>query len=119
MSGKESEFEHETSLPRLIDVLASDEDWDRRVRAAERLGEIGDARAIPALIEALRDKNLLVRMAAARALGEIGDAGAVPALIEALRDESDSVQLDAAVALNNIGTLDALAAVDAWLDSRR
>jgi HEAT repeat protein len=119
MSGKESEFEHETSLPRLMDVLVGDEDQVRRVRAAKRLGEIGDVHAIPALIEALRDKNLLVRMEAARALGEIGDAEAVSALIGALRDESDSVQLDAAVALNNIGTLDALAAVDAWLDSRR
>jgi HEAT repeat protein len=119
ISGKKSASEHETSLPHLMDVLAGGEDWFGRAGAARQLGAIGDARALPALIEALRAENKLVRMAAARALGEIGDAGAVPALIEALRDESDSVQLDAAVALNNIGTPDALAAVDAWLDSRR
>jgi HEAT repeat protein len=118
MSGKESEFEHKTSLPRLMEVLASDGDLPRRIRAAERLGEIGDARAISALIEALRAENLLVRMAAARALGTIGDAGAVPALIEALGDESGSVQQFAAEALTRIGTPEALAAVEAWRAKR-
>jgi HEAT repeat protein len=56
-----------------------------RVRsdAAEILGKIGDASAIPALIEALQDEEPSVRGCAADALGRIGDVAAVPALIEA------------------------------------
>jgi len=56
--------------------------------AAESLGKIGPP-AVPALVEALKDKNKDVGRYAARALGEIGpDAKpAVPALIEAIKDK--------------------------------
>jgi HEAT repeat protein len=43
--------------------------------------------AIPALIKALGDEHLDVRVAAAKALGRIGEA-AIPALIEALAAEA-------------------------------
>ncbi|MGC8880568.1 MAG: HEAT repeat domain-containing protein, partial [Anaerolineae bacterium] len=75
---------------------------DVRQAAARALGKIGDAAAVPALIEALRDEDEDVRQAAAEALGKIGDAAAVPALIEALRDEDMWVRRAAAEALGKI-----------------
>lgn len=42
--------------------------WEKRLRAAERLGFLSDAAAVPALRQALQDDVLAVRFAAARAL---------------------------------------------------
>ena len=108
-------------------------DWDVRKRAAETLGNIGDARAVKPLIQTLRDKNFdvrdataealvkigkpavepliqtlkdkdwLVRRKAAQALGNIGDTRAVESLIQALRDKIRYVRMDAAEALGKIG----------------
>jgi len=55
--------------------------WD----TAKALGELGDARAVEPLIEALENKQILVRMEAAKALGKIGNTRAVEPLIEALQ----------------------------------
>lgn len=69
------------------------ENWLHRSRAAEALGECGDAaaEAVPALTDALRDAHKEVRRDAVIALGKIGAAAgeAVPALI-ALLDDSHS-----------------------------
>ena len=48
--------------------------------------------AVPQLIAALQDENVIVRRGAARALGQIGPgaAPAIPELIQALRDDSYS-----------------------------
>jgi HEAT repeat protein len=79
---------------------------DKRLRfgAANALVRIGPA-AVPALIEALKDKDRNVRRAAALALGKIGPAtkDAVPALIEALKDKESYVRSAAAWALGKIG----------------
>jgi HEAT repeat protein len=57
------------------------------------LVEIGDARAVGALIEALRDKDSKVRRSVAEALGKIGDARAVDSLIiETLKDDDNFVR---------------------------
>jgi len=71
-------------------------------------------KAIPAIIEALKDKDWDVRTSAASALGGIGpDArAAVPVLIEALKDEHFYVRSSAAHALGGIGP-EARAAVPA------
>ena len=80
---------------------------DARSSAAKALGWIGPAgpEVIPALIQALADKDARVRAAAAAALGEIGPAAveAVPALIQTLQDRDVSVIVDAATALGKIG----------------
>jgi HEAT repeat protein len=62
-------------------------------------------RAIPALIEALKDTDPSVRWTAALALGNIpGDMRiAVPALVEALHDQDDEVRKHAADSLGSIG----------------
>ncbi|CAK0844498.1 unnamed protein product [Prorocentrum cordatum] len=65
-------------------------EWGERERAARALGELGDAEAVPGLLEALRgDADSKVRQAAAEALGELGAAEAAPGLLEALRGDAD------------------------------
>ncbi|RMF77316.1 MAG: TIR domain-containing protein [Chloroflexi bacterium] len=91
-----------------------------RESAAYALGEIGDASAVPMLVEVLRnDRSVAVRIAAAEALGKIGHADAVPELIEHLTDDerlSDTMPVSeyAAMSLEQIGTPDALAALEQW-----
>lgn len=60
-----------------------------------------------------------LRAAAAKALGQIGDPRAVPGLIEALHDTHLTTDHKSAIrALEALGTPDALAAVQAWRNSR-
>jgi HEAT repeat protein len=68
-------------------ILEKSRSWKRRAFAAEKLGHIGSATALPALLAIIRDvrnEDEDVRGAALRALGRIRDARAVPILIEAL-----------------------------------
>lgn len=55
-----------------------------RVRAVEALGKIGDARAIPGLLAALKDDDRRIRMAAENAVGELKAPEAMEPLREAL-----------------------------------
>ena len=77
-------------------------DLDTRMRAALLLGEKKDARAVPALIEALGDENL-VALVAALALRNIGDPSAKTGLIEALKGDHSVVWMRAAEALGDLG----------------
>lgn len=70
----------------LAEVIVTDSRWTKRRHAVKALGEIGDPKALPTVIKALKDKHVNVRVSAARALGEIGDSSALAALIEALDD---------------------------------
>lgn len=47
---------------------------------AELLGEVGDKRAVPALLETLKSKDLELVLASAEALGRLGDRRAIAAL---------------------------------------
>lgn len=72
---------------RYIDDLRNAASWERRALAAERLGRIGSAAAVPPLLETVRDvknEDEDVRGPALRALGRIRDPRAVPELIRAL-----------------------------------
>jgi serine/threonine protein kinase len=86
----------------LIGALKSKDQRDR-VQAARKLGGIGaDAgRAIPVLLEVLRDGEVKVRTEAARALERMGPA-AQAALSASLRDEDPVVRRIAAEALARI-----------------
>ncbi len=68
--------------------------------AMEKLGKIGEP-AIPALMESLQDKNLLVRRSAAQILKEIG-VPAIPALVKALKDSDVKVRRNAVNVLKEI-----------------
>ena len=65
-------------------MLARDKDADIRQAAAEALGGLGDAAAVPPLIAALKDSDTSVRRQAAEALGQREDRRAVAPLIERL-----------------------------------
>jgi HEAT repeat protein len=62
--------------------------WRERAFAAELLGRVGNATAVPALLDtvaATRTEDADVREIALRALARIGDPRAVPPLVEALK----------------------------------
>lgn len=69
-------------------LLLNGKQWTTRRHAAEALTQWGDARAVPALIRATKDKQLEIRVNAITALGRIGDARALPALRAARRDKN-------------------------------
>jgi len=77
-----------------------------RAHASEALGEIRDAIAIPALIDALKDPYRLVRSYAARALGKIDcveSSAAIDPLIAVLQtDEFFGARAEAAEALGMV-----------------
>ena len=88
-----------------------------RFHAVLTLGSMGRKarKAVPALIETLKDIDMNVRKAAALALADIGpDAReAVPGLCEVmLNDPEAAVRRRAAVSLGEIGTGEAVAALE-------
>jgi hypothetical protein len=69
------------------------------LQAAVVIGKLRDARAVPALVDALGDQNETVRGLAAQVLGEIGDGDAIGPLTRASRDTSPFVRDKASAAL--------------------
>lgn len=67
------------------------------------LGVLGNKQATPALIEALDDGNVHVRISAIEALGVLGDKSAVPYLINAINDEHDDDTLSGVESLGELG----------------
>lgn len=86
-------------LGRLINALKLD-DPDIRFRAAPLLGEVGDRRAVKALIAQLHTDNACN---AAGALGHLADGESEPALRRCLNDPDRSVRYNAVWALGRIG----------------
>lgn len=86
-------------------VYAAAKDDDPRVRQylALVLGRIGDRRATPTLIGALREPMVETRIYALLALGELRDPAAVPAIIESTRDRERDVRKTAVYTLGEIG----------------
>jgi len=81
------------------------ESRELRAGVAKALGAIGDARAVDALIEVLKDKDSDVRENSIDALVKIAkkDLGVVDKLIKALRDEDSYVRGGIAKVLGNLG----------------
>ena len=93
------------AIPALACVLKGD-DINMRKSAVEALGRIGDASAVPLLVECLKNEDM--RKNAAWALWIIAEKGgdcssAVPELIGCLKDRDLDVQMRAVWALENIG----------------
>ena len=74
-----------------------------RRKAATRLGEIGDKRAVVPLIRALDDEFLDVQYVTVKSLGMLGDKRAVEPLIRCLTSEEKWLRRGAARALGQIG----------------
>jgi HEAT repeat protein len=106
----DEEIYHEADKPianwnfkKLVKVLYGRRNGRAKAAAARTLGDIGDKRATPALISALRDNRARVREAAAQALGKISDERAIKPIILALRDKDKYVRLAATRSLGRIG----------------
>ncbi len=96
----------------LIDQLRG-EDLEARQAAAVALGRIGDRRATPALIDALRDPAIAVP--AAGALARIGDRDAFEGLLALLGAPDAATRQAVIAALNSIGHPDLAARIAARL----
>lgn len=72
------------------------------------LGNLGDRRATPLLIDALGDPAPETRIYAALALGRLDDPAAVPPLLKVFQSDERDVRKAAAYALGEIGDLRAL-----------
>lgn len=93
----------ETDVSRSIEELKH-ANWNpNRVKAADKLGEMGDAMAVEPLIESLQDESPGVAEAAARALVKIGDVQGVEAVLK--RGSSLSAAMAAAKVLAGLGPL--------------
>jgi HEAT repeat protein len=103
-------------VDRLIDQLRDGDAATRRA-AVIALGHIGDARAVPALIDLIEasDRDLLVP--AAGALARLGDGRAFGPLIGLLDDRDLPVRHAAIGALNSIGHPDMPARIRELLDA--
>jgi HEAT repeat protein len=80
------------------------------------LGNLGDPRATPLLIDALHDQAPETRIYAALALGRLGDRAAVPPLVEAFASDERDVRKAAAYALGELRDPRALPALVTALD---
>jgi HEAT repeat protein len=141
--GKVLEF-GATAVEALIAEL-KDKDWKVREAASVALGQIGDPRAVAALIGMLEDssagkaaaqalvkigtpavdpliarlgdRNWNVHTLVIDALGQLGGPGAVEALIAVLNDRQDNAREPAARALSQIGDARALEPLIAALEN--
>jgi HEAT repeat protein len=95
------------AVPALVAVLKGDKEPAVRSQAAEALGGIGSSarRAVPDLLNALKDDDALVRETAAEALADIKVDGpkVVPALVALLADADMNVRCAAAHSLGDFG----------------
>jgi HEAT repeat protein len=101
----------------LADKLTNADSTVRRAAAAE-LGEIGAAAAsaAPALVDAMKDKDIMVRAEAGSALVKIGDP-AIPAIFDGLKDPKEGV--GAALVLTKMGNSGMRALVDGLLPANQ
>jgi len=82
-----------------------------RMAAANGLGDVQQADAVPKLVDRFGDSDARVRARAARACGQIADSRATDALEGLLTDSNGTVRREAAQALGNIGNRQALSAL--------
>ncbi len=82
-------FESEEALAYLIEAFAKEEDWQVRIAIVQALGKYPGA--VPTLMDALDDPEMLVRKCAVMGLEILGPvaAHAAPALVEMLREVAE------------------------------
>jgi HEAT repeat protein len=104
-------------VPEMVEAFEQGTGDDPRVRhyLALSLGHLGDDRASPALIAALRDPDATTRLYSCWALGNIGSRQAVAPLLERFDDDDPGVRKMAVYAAGAIGDRSALARLQAAL----
>jgi hypothetical protein len=97
--------EDKSPVPLLIEHLDKKYRYSVRNSAAKALGALGDARAVPHLIETLESANkgdeTLMRVTI-NSLGEIGDAAALPVIEKYQNYDDEPIRLSARRAVGNI-----------------
>jgi HEAT repeat protein len=89
-----------TAVDALIAIAKStDSDKVSRLYAADSLGRIGDAKALPVLRDMFAEKDALIRQYAAGAIERFNLDEAFPSIIQGLRDESVKVREQSAKSL--------------------
>jgi HEAT repeat protein len=93
--------------PKALEPLVKavqDENKSVRWAALEALGDLGDRRALPTILQYLKKKEPYNwgRRVAANALGNLKGPGAVEALIELLKEDDPYVRRNAAMALGKL-----------------
>jgi HEAT repeat protein len=104
-----------------VERLATDvahPNWQVRAAALSTYARLGDARAVPVIMGALKDSDMRVRAEAARTLGQFNDARATDALIASLNDQSSEVRIQATFALGRMKEARALAPLSTLLNDR-
>lgn len=106
-----------TLVDDVIGVYRAAGDDDPRIRQylSMVLGNLGDRKATPLLVESLSGGTPDGRIYAALALGRLRDSAAVPALIEATRSDDHDLRKSAAYALGEIADARAVPALAATL----
>lgn len=101
----------------LIRSLEQDGTAQVRAAAADALGRLGDRRAVPALLAAVRDAAPVTRQMAVRALGRLADPRAAEPLTDLLAAAAGkTLRQEAAWALGNVPGADAAGLVEALSD---
>ena len=95
-------FEHFEFEDKLIEEVRG-RNWAKSIHAATLLGFTGNRENIPALLEALSDDMLDVRLAAARALAQLGAAEAVAPILRSLALPGTLPQQNATEILYDMG----------------
>lgn len=99
-------------LLRRLKSALGDPDSGVRNQAIKALVELGDKRAVPALVKLLDDQVPGIRQAAAIALGELRSAASVPALVRALEEWTGRQEIQTLlIALHKIADRRALPAL--------
>jgi HEAT repeat protein len=86
----------------LIKTYQGSHDADPRIRRylALTMGNLGDPRAIPPLVEGLNDPDIETQMNNLLALGSIGDKSATPAVVQRLSSNDPAIRKMAAFVLS-------------------
>jgi len=110
-----AKFKEQRNIDGLIRALGNP-DPEVQFKAAEALGDIGDANGVPALVKSLKTTGFAgVRWKAAEALSKIGDP-AVGSLVTLLQHQDADVRWKAAIALGGIGNAEAIEPLIRLLD---
>ncbi len=98
----------------LVKMLrAPDKHEQARRAAATALVALGDVKAVPDLLDGIRDQDLFSRYLSLEVLGKVGDSRCIPAAIAALRDPDGNVKWKA---VETLGALRDARAVEPLLD---
>jgi HEAT repeat protein len=105
------------SVERVSGDLASP-NWQVRSSALVSLERLGDRKALPVIVRALKDSDPRVRAEAARALGALADPAATDPLVAALSDTSAEVRINATTSLGRLKSSSAVPVLASLLNDR-